>query len=124
MYSNAAINPIIYGGFNENFRKSFKDLINGIAHRNSPSASESFETEYKQRSTLRARNTVNGTKLKTVAEAVNGSCKNGDVRANKTITEETKTETIQNSDHANEVKPDIVLDVESTTDNLMISSKL
>ncbi|XP_053391825.1 QRFP-like peptide receptor [Mercenaria mercenaria] len=55
MYSNAAINPVIYAGLNENFRKGFKDLINGVINRNSPNASAEFESEYKQRSTMRAR---------------------------------------------------------------------
>lgn len=55
MYSNAAVNPIIYAGLNENFRKGFKDLINGVVNRKSPNASAEFESEYKQRSTLRAR---------------------------------------------------------------------
>ncbi|KAL4239893.1 hypothetical protein ACF0H5_000693 [Mactra antiquata] len=55
LYSNAAINPVIYAGLNDNFRKGFKDLVNGVIKRNSPSASEEFETEYKQRSTLRAK---------------------------------------------------------------------
>ncbi|XP_041364373.1 neuropeptide FF receptor 2-like, partial [Gigantopelta aegis] len=35
MYTNSAINPIIYGGLNENFRNGFKDLINRILNRRS-----------------------------------------------------------------------------------------
>ncbi|XP_052778400.1 QRFP-like peptide receptor [Mya arenaria] len=56
MYSNAAINPIIYAGFNESFRNGFKDLVNCIMNRRTPTASETFETEYKQRSTVRTKN--------------------------------------------------------------------
>lgn len=108
MYSNAAINPIIYAGFNDSFRKCFKDLINGITKRNSPTASESFETEYKQRSILRARNTINGTTLRTVTGMENGTMTNGVNKAKETET--TKTEDLQK----------LVI----TTDSLMISSKL
>lgn len=103
MYSNAGINPIIYAGFNDSFKKSFKDLINGITRRNSPSASESFETEYKQRSILRARNALNGSTVRTtIAPTENGlgnAC------------------TVQ--------KPDIVLQTdENNTNSLIMSSKL
>ncbi|ESO97830.1 hypothetical protein LOTGIDRAFT_152934 [Lottia gigantea] len=33
MYTNTAANPIIYGGFNENFRNGFKVLVNRISKR-------------------------------------------------------------------------------------------
>ncbi|XP_050409422.1 trissin receptor-like [Patella vulgata] len=33
MYTNTAVNPILYGGFNENFRNGFKDLINRVLRR-------------------------------------------------------------------------------------------
>lgn len=55
MYSNAAVNPIIYAGLNENFRKGFRDLVNGIVNKNISNPSADFETEYRLRSTLRAR---------------------------------------------------------------------
>lgn len=73
MYSNAAINPIIYAGFNDSFRKSFKDLVKGLTGRRSPSASESFESEYKRRSELRARDAVNESTVRTRARLTNGT---------------------------------------------------
>lgn len=73
LYSNAAINPIIYAGWNENFRKGFKDLVNGVINRNSPSASEEFESEYKQRSTLRARDS----RVAIVERCINGAAVDG-----------------------------------------------
>lgn len=73
MYSNAAINPIIYAGFNDSFRKSFKDLVKGLTGRRSPSASQSFESEYKRRSELRARDAVNESTVRTRAGLTNGT---------------------------------------------------
>ena len=43
LYSNAAINPIIYGGLNETFRRGFKDLINDIFKRNNNTVSELYD---------------------------------------------------------------------------------
>ncbi|XP_071107553.1 QRFP-like peptide receptor [Haliotis cracherodii] len=37
MYTNSAINPVLYGGLNENFRNGFRDLINAILNRKSHS---------------------------------------------------------------------------------------
>ena len=43
LYSNAAINPIIYGGLNEPFRRGLKDLINDIFKRNNNTVSELYD---------------------------------------------------------------------------------
>ena len=57
MYSNAAINPIIYGGLNESFRKGLRDLINGLRNRVTSSVSDvdndsKFRSVFGRNSTL------------------------------------------------------------------------
>ncbi|XP_033749044.1 QRFP-like peptide receptor [Pecten maximus] len=41
LYANSAINPMVYGGMNENFRKGLKDLISGIFNKHKTNRSDS-----------------------------------------------------------------------------------
>ncbi|OWF35228.1 substance-K receptor-like [Mizuhopecten yessoensis] len=41
LYSNSAINPMVYGGMNENFRKGLKDTISGLFSKHERSRSDS-----------------------------------------------------------------------------------
>lgn len=63
LYSNAAINPIIYGGLNESFRRGFKDLMHCIINRNTGTMSDpenvsEFRRVYARDSTLTIRNSM------------------------------------------------------------------